>query len=152
MEEFGVFMVNEDTHKAFLEEELKDILLTVESMLAVAQPELLDAAIDLHQQRFVHIMIEQLRLTKLLYKKAYGVLWEDESEQNVFYLNPGISDERAHHELTTHIYQINSICYLSAHHILVDELDDHLINTLGVINNCTSKMVRLVDTLNLHRY
>ncbi len=151
MEEFGVFMVNEDVHETLLEKELEDVLLTVESMLTVSRQELLDATISQHQHRFISALIEQMGLTKLLFNKAYGVSPGDEPRQNIFYLNPALSEEMVRVELTSHIYQVNSMCYLGAFHILVDKLSEHLVNTLTVINNCTNKMVRLIDTLNMQR-
>jgi len=152
MDERDVFLVDGNIHEALLEQELTDIFMTVESMLLVSYDELSDVALSHHQQRFLQAVVQQVALTKQIYHRVYGVLYVNESRPEVFHLNPDLNNEKLSFELTSHIYQLNSLCYLSAFVIFADVVNDHLVNTLTVINNCTKKMVRLIDLLNLRGF
>ncbi|MBY0544642.1 MAG: hypothetical protein K2Q14_03730 [Gammaproteobacteria bacterium] len=65
----------------------------------------------------------------------------------MFVLNPEAKNEDLRTELIDLIYSLNSICIIT-YDLLLDEINDHLLNTFSVLVRSARKMVYIVEQLN----
>lgn len=141
------YMINQACDVQRLRTEMAEHISMTNATLNTLYLDLVGQIKQPDKQQFISLLVKQMQDVHILHDALYAQ-HNPGPEKNVFVLNADAKPAELQSEFMSLIYSLNSIC-LVAYDLLLDEINEHLLNTFSVLVRSARKMVQLAEQLNL---
>ncbi|MBY0545062.1 MAG: hypothetical protein K2Q14_05890 [Gammaproteobacteria bacterium] len=141
------YLFNEQSDISMLESELSEQMTMTHSVLNALYLEFMEHIKQPEKQQLLVLLFKQMKEVQVLHSALYEKN-ANMPEQGLFVLNPQAKSDDLRIEFMELIYTLNSICLIT-YDVLLDEINDHLLNTLSALMRATRKIVRIAEEINL---